>query len=92
MPGARNLPFTSLLDPGDGTVLGAESLRACLNDAGVDPTTPMITTCGSGVTACILTLALRLLEIPQGKVYDGSWSQWGASPDRPVATGGADPR
>ena len=76
MPGAKNLPFTNLLHD-DGTLRPIEELRACFNEAGVDLSQPVTTTCGSGVTAGVLALALALLGHPDTAVYDGSWSDWG---------------
>jgi thiosulfate/3-mercaptopyruvate sulfurtransferase len=89
MPGAFNVPFGDVLNP-DGTLKDEDGIRAALAGEGVDPMRPIITTCGSGVTAAILALALERL----GRVaalYDGSWAEWGAvsesGPTRPVATG-----
>jgi thiosulfate/3-mercaptopyruvate sulfurtransferase len=63
--------------------LPPEALRALLAGAGADGTRPVITTCGTGVTATILTLALARAGLPQGAVYDGSWTEWGGRPDTP---------
>ncbi|MBV8455358.1 MAG: 3-mercaptopyruvate sulfurtransferase [Acetobacteraceae bacterium] len=86
IPSARNLPYGDLLNP-DGTLRTATELRAKLNEAGVDGSKPVVTSCGSGVTACVLTLGMVLAGLPEGAVYDGSWSEWGGRPETPVATG-----
>lgn len=83
IPGARNLPFTELLTPGQ-TLLPPELLRRRLLVAGVDGSRPVVTSCGSGVTACVLTLAMAVAGLPEGAVYDGSWTEWGGRPDTPV--------
>jgi thiosulfate/3-mercaptopyruvate sulfurtransferase len=85
IPGSANLPYTDLLNA-DGTFRSADALRAHLAHAGVDGSRPVVTSCGSGVTACILTLGLRLAGIPEGSVYDGSWTEWGGRSDTPVET------
>lgn len=85
IPGSASLPYTDLLNP-DGTFRPIDAVRARLAQAGVDGTRPVVTSCGSGVTACILTLSLRLAGMPEGAVYDGSWTEWGGRSDTPVAT------
>lgn len=85
IPGSANLPYTDLLHA-DGTFRPPNEIRARLTQAGVDGSRPVITSCGSGVTACILTLGLRLAGLPEGSVYDGSWTEWGGRPDTPVET------
>jgi thiosulfate/3-mercaptopyruvate sulfurtransferase len=85
MPGAASLPYTDLLNA-DGTFKPVADLKARFAAAGVDGSRPPVTSCGSGVTACILTLGLRLAGLPEGAVYDGSWSEWGGRADTPVET------
>ena len=87
MPGARNVPYARLLNP-DGTLKAIADLRKAFTEAGVDPAAPVVTTCGSGVSAAILSLALALMGQPDSGLYDGSWSEWGQeSAGTPVATG-----
>jgi thiosulfate/3-mercaptopyruvate sulfurtransferase len=88
IPGSASLPYTDLLN-GDGTFRPVGDIRARLAQAGVDGARPVVTSCGSGVTACILTLGLRLAGLPEGAVYDGSWTEWGGRSDTPVDTGRA---
>lgn len=87
MPGARNLPFDQLL-AADGTLKPPPALAAEFARAGVDPARPVITTCGSGVTASVLALALEVLGHPAA-VYDGSWAEWGGPAGGDVVTGDA---
>lgn len=86
IPGARNLPWSDLLNP-DATMKDEAGLRAALAAAGVDPDRPVITTCGSGVTAAIITLALERLGHRRHALYDGSWAEWGMYADLPVERG-----
>ena len=85
MPGARNVPATSLSR--DGSLLPVPELRAALEAAGLDLTKPVVTSCGSGVTAAVVSLALESVGHPQHRLYDGSWSEWGGRSDTPVVTG-----
>ena len=85
MPGALNLPFKSVIGE-DGVMLRGQALEARFTEAGVDLDRPILTSCGSGVTAAVLTLALA--ELGRDSVlYDGSWAEWGGRDDTPVATG-----
>jgi thiosulfate/3-mercaptopyruvate sulfurtransferase len=86
IPGSASVPYTDLLHP-DGTFRSPGEVRALFEAAGVDGTRPLVTSCGSGVTACILTLGLRLAGFPEGAVYDGSWTEWGGRSDTPVEVG-----
>jgi thiosulfate/3-mercaptopyruvate sulfurtransferase len=85
IPGSASLPYTDLLNA-DGTFRAPEAVRARFAAAGFDGTRKLVTSCGSGVTACILTLGARLAGLPEGAVYDGSWTEWGGRSDTPVET------
>ena len=85
IPGSVNLPYNSLLNS-DQTFKSAEQIEAAFNDAGVNPHEPIVTSCGSGVTACILALGLARLGEHQTPVFDGSWTEWGSTESLPIAT------
>ncbi|GGD91476.1 sulfurtransferase [Aureimonas endophytica] len=87
MPGARSLPFTELV--ADGRLKPSEGLRQAFAGAGLDPAAPVVTSCGSGVTAAVISLALASLGNDAAKLYDGSWTEWGSASDTPVETGPA---
>jgi thiosulfate/3-mercaptopyruvate sulfurtransferase len=78
-PGARNLPFSSLYND-DGTFKPVEELRRLFAVAGIDPSRPFVASCGSGVTANSLIFAAHLIGNDDTRLYDGSWSEWGADP------------
>lgn len=89
IPGSRNLPFVELMDPASQTMLDKTDLKARFTGAGIDLHKPVITTCGSGVTAAVLALGLHRLGHRDVSVYDGSWSEWGLPGDTPVESGPA---
>jgi thiosulfate/3-mercaptopyruvate sulfurtransferase len=87
-PGSRNLPFGSLYRE-DGTFKPVEELKRLFAEAGIDPTKPFVASCGSGVTANSLIFAAHLIGNDDTKLYDGSWSEWGADPATPKVLGPA---
>jgi len=89
IPGSRNLPYAELFDSSSGTMKSLDDLRRAFAGAGVDTAKPIVTTCGSGVSALVLTLALYRLGARGTALYDGSWAEWGLPDGPPVATGPA---
>jgi thiosulfate/3-mercaptopyruvate sulfurtransferase len=89
IPGSRNVPYAGLFDATTGAMKPLEELRQAFNAAGVDMAKPIVTTCGSGVSALVLTLALYRLGVRGTGLYDGSWAEWGLPGGPPVATGPA---
>ncbi len=85
MPGARNLPASTLSK--DGKLLPPEELKKRFDEAGIDLSSPVVTSCGSGITAAVITLALETLGHSANRLYDGSWTEWGGRSDTPVVKG-----
>jgi thiosulfate/3-mercaptopyruvate sulfurtransferase len=90
MPGARSLP--SGMFSANGKLRTLPELRKAIEDSGIDMGRPIVTSCGSGITAAIITLALESLGHEDNALYDGSWTEWGGRPEAPVVTGPADQR
>jgi thiosulfate/3-mercaptopyruvate sulfurtransferase len=86
IPGSRNVPYKALFNP-DGTFKDKAGIRTAFEAAGVDLARPIVTTCGSGMTACVLALGLELIGNHDVALYDGSWSEWGADSQTPKAVG-----
>ena len=90
IPNSKNLPFDTLIE--NGALKSGSDLERAIRDAGIDPDRPVITSCGSGVTASVLALALDTIGARNVRVYDGSWSEWGGREDAPIETGPAQSR
>jgi thiosulfate/3-mercaptopyruvate sulfurtransferase len=88
IPGSKSLPQNKLFNP-DNSMKRGEELKAAFDEAGVDLGKPLVATCGSGITACVLLFGAHLLGKRDAQLYDGSWSEWGADPATPKAVGPA---
>ena len=88
MRGAKNVPHEELFDE-DGTYKSVKELRQVFRQVGIDPEKPVVTMCGSGVTAAVLAFALHLIGAEKVSLYDGSWAEWGSSPETTKVTGAA---
>ncbi|MDY7097689.1 MAG: sulfurtransferase [Pseudomonadota bacterium] len=86
IPGSLSVPFGQVFNP-DGTYKSADALRCVFSDAGIDLQKPIITSCGSGVTASVLLFALHLIGLDDAQLYDGSWQEWSADPATPKVQG-----
>jgi thiosulfate/3-mercaptopyruvate sulfurtransferase len=89
IPGSRSVPYAELFDATTGAMKSLDDLRQAFKSAGVDIAKPIVTTCGSGVSALVVTLALYRLGVRGSALYDGSWSEWGLLDGPPVSTGAA---
>jgi thiosulfate/3-mercaptopyruvate sulfurtransferase len=87
IPGSANLPYAEIVNAYSGTFKDADTLRAAFDSVGADGSRTVATTCGSGVTACILGLGMHLIGRDNWVLYDGSWTEWGGNPDTPKAKG-----
>jgi thiosulfate/3-mercaptopyruvate sulfurtransferase len=88
IPGSKNVPSASILNP-DGTLKSKAELEKVFREAGINPQEPVVTTCGSGITASMLALALAVLGQTNAAVYDGAWAEWGQDNGLPIETGPA---
>lgn len=88
IPGSRNLPFDALIE--NGAFKSEVEMERLIREAGIDPDSPVITSCGSGVTAAVLALALQTVGTGKVVLYDGSWTEWGGREDAPIETGPAE--
>jgi len=86
IPSSLNLPFNELLND-NGTLVSADRLVTLFDEAGIDRSKPVITSCGSGITACVLAFGLHMIGHRQVAVYDGSWTEWGLDKDMPLSSG-----
>lgn len=86
IPGSRSLPYDRIVNRDDGTLLPPAAVREAFEKSGVDLDRPVVTTCGSGVSAAVLSLALHVIGHRDAPVYDGSWAEWGGRQDTPVET------
>jgi len=89
IPGSLSLPYNNLFNAATGEMKSLDELRAAFSGAGVKLDAPIVTSCGSGVSAAVLTLALYRLGVDNPALYDGSWTEWGAADGPPIATGPA---
>ncbi len=89
IPGSRSVPYAGLFNADTGAMKSLDELRQIFKGAGIDLAKPTVTTCGSGVSALVVTLALYRLGVRGSALYDGSWSEWGMPDGPPVATGAA---
>ena len=88
MPGSVNVHYAALVND-DGTLRSPSVLRDIMTTAGLDLAKPIVASCGTGITACAVILALDAVGVHETAVYDGSWTEWGSLPDTPIETGPA---